>query len=145
MHVFPSLGALTVALAVLVEGQSLPNFTGTWMLPAPRTAAGVTPPMVVTIQQNEATLTQTTGRNVLKFTLDGNETINSMLSNDGVIELRCHTRWEADKLVIEMRSESRGVRTQILSLSADGKELNVENVTLDPQGERRGTLTFIKQ
>ncbi len=131
---------------VAVVVQSKPNFAGAWTLDPSRTdysVAGLT--VMMSITQDNDTLSQRLANQVLHFRLDGSETINVMKSSAGPVELKSRARWDGNKLVLQMDGpSSQGHSTQTLSLSVDGNELIVEMGGIGPKGERTGKAVFTR-
>jgi hypothetical protein len=135
--------ATTLITPVALGGQTKPNLTGTWTLDESRTpsrtnAPGVSHWIVLTIEHTDERFTMRLDKGALTFALDGSETLNRIMSSAGEITVKSRASWDGDKLVLTLDAGAQGTRSQILTLSADGKELTQED------GERRGKLVFRK-
>jgi hypothetical protein len=142
---------LAVAIAGLAVAQGKPDFSGKW---APKVDPNAAPPAggggrgggggPMTVKQTAATLTQerTMGETTMSsvYKLDGTESVNT--SQRG--ESKSVAKFDGAKLVIKTVSEGQNgpqEATATWSLSADGKELTILNVTA--RGER--SVVYTKQ
>jgi len=142
---------LAVAIAGLAVAQGKPDFSGKW---APKVDPNAAPPAggggrgggmgggPMTIKQTATELTQerTMGENVMStvYKLDGTESVNKTQRG----ESKSVAKWDGAKLVIKTSMEGpKGVTetTATWSLSGDGKELTILNVTA--RGERSTVYT----
>jgi hypothetical protein len=142
---------LAVAIAGLAVAQGKPDFSGKW---APKVDPNAAPPAggggrgggmgggPMTIKQTATELTQerTMGENVMStvYKLDGTESVNKTQRG----ESKSVAKWDGAKLVIKTSMEGpNGVTetTATWSLSGDGKELTILNVTA--RGERSTVYT----
>jgi len=144
---------LAVAVTGLAVAQAKPDFSGKW---APKVDANAAPPAggggggrgggggPMTVKQTAAELTQertmgeTTMTTVIK--LDGTESVNKTQRG----ESKSTAKFDGGKLVIKTVSEGPNgpnETTATWSLSGDGKELTIVNVTA--RGER--TVVYTKQ
>jgi hypothetical protein len=152
------IAVLVVAMALMVAGltfaQAKPDFSGKW---APKVDANAAPPAgggggarggmgggPMTVKQTAAELTteRTMGETVMATTykLDGSETVNKTQRG----ESKSVAKWDGAKIVIKTVAEGPNgpnETTQTWSLSADGKELTIAQVTA--RGDR--TTTYTKQ
>ncbi len=142
---------LAVAIAGLAVAQGKPDFSGKW---APKVDPNAAPPAggggrgggggPMTVKQTAATLTQerTMGETTMStvYKLDGTESINTTQRG----ESKSVAKFDGAKLVIKTVSEGQNgpqETTATWSLSADGKELTILNVTA--RGER--SVVYTKQ
>jgi hypothetical protein len=143
---------LAVAIAGLAVAQGKPDFSGKW---APKVDPNAAPPAgggggrgggggPMTVKQTAATLTQerTMGETTMStvYKLDGTESVNTTQRG----ESKSVAKWDGAKLVIKTVSEGQAgpqETTATWSLSADGKELTILNVTA--RGER--SVVYTKQ
>jgi hypothetical protein len=145
---------LAVAIAGLAVAQPKPDFSGKW---APKVDPNAAPPAgggggrgggmgggPMTVKQTAAELTQerTMGETVMStvYKLDGTETVNKTQRG----ESKSVAKWDGAKLVIKTVSEGANgpqETSATWSLSADGKELTILNVTA--RGER--SMVYTKQ
>jgi pectate lyase len=152
------IALLVVALALVVTGlavaQGKVDFSGKW---APKVDPNAAPPAgggggggrgggggPMTVKQTATELTQerTMGENTMTtvFKLDGTESVNKTQRG----ESKSTAKFDGAKLVIKTVSEGANgpqETTATWSLSADGKELTVVNVTA--RGER--IVVYTKQ
>jgi hypothetical protein len=149
---------LAVAAAVILpfpaRAQTKPNFSGTWTLDASKSDApmgrrGGAPassePIVVTQTANQLTIKR--GEQSLVYKLDGSESTNQMPTRGGTQEIKSKARWDGSKLVIETTRDFQGMsitQKEMRSLSADGKEMVVEQSVQTPQGERTTKQVYTK-
>jgi hypothetical protein len=142
---------LAVAIAGLAVAQGKPDFSGSW---APKVDPNAAPPAggggrgggggPMTVKQTAATLTQerTMGETTMStvYKLDGTESVNKTQRG----ESKSVAKFDGGKLVIKTVSEGQNgpqEATATWSLSADGKELTILNVTA--RGER--SVVYTKQ
>jgi hypothetical protein len=152
------IALLVVALALVVTGlavaQGKVDFSGKW---APKVDPNAAPPAggggggrggmgggPMTVKQTATELTQerTMGENVMStvYKLDGTESVNKTQRG----ESKSTAKFDGAKLVIKTVSEGQNgpqETTATWSLSGDGKELTIVNVTA--RGER--TVVYTKQ
>ena len=149
------IALLVVVLALAVTGlavaQGKPDFSGKW---APKVDPNAAPPAggggrgggggPMTIKQTATELTQEAdhGENTMStvYKLDGTESVNKTQRG----ESKSVAKFDGAKLVIKTVSEGQNgpqETTATWSLSADGKELTIVNVTA--RGER--TMVYTKQ
>ncbi len=140
------LALLLVVMALAVSGlavaQAKPDFSGKW---APKDAGAGGPmagPMTVKQAGNELTTERSFNDQTMTsvYKLDGTESTNKTMRG----ESKSTAKLEGGKLVIKTKSEGPNgpmETTQTWTLSADGKELTILNVS--SRGER--TTTYTKQ
>jgi hypothetical protein len=148
--------ALTAAIVLPfhARAQGKPDFSGTWM----RDAAKSDQPMgrggrggaavdSLTIAQTPAQLTEKRGELTLVYKLDGSASTNQMPGRGGPQEVKSTAKWDGSKLVIESVRDFQGMsitQKETRSLSADGKEMTIEQSIATPQGERTTKQVFTK-
>ncbi len=151
---------LAVATAVILpfhaRAQVKPDFSGTWTLDASKSdqpmgrggrGGGGASTGPITITQNASTLTQKRGELTLVYTLDGSASTNQMPGPGGPQEVKSTAKWDGSKLVIETIRDFQGMsitQKETRSLSADGKEMTIEQSIATPQGERTTKQVFTK-
>jgi hypothetical protein len=129
---------LAVAIAGLAVAQGKVDFSGKW---APKVNPNAAPPAggrggmgggPMTVKQTATELTQerTIGENVMStvYKLDGTESVNKTQRG----ESKSVAKWDGAKLVVKTVSEGQAgpqETTATWSLSADGKELTILNVS----------------
>jgi len=141
---------MALAVAGLAVAQGKVDFSGKW---APKVDPNAAPPAgggrgggmgggPMTVKQTATELTQerTMGENTMTtvFKLDGTESVNKTQRG----ESKSVAKWDGAKLVVKTSMETpNGVQetTATWSLSADGKELTILNVTA--RGERSTVYT----
>ena len=149
--------ALTAAavLPFVARAQSKPDFSGTWTLDASKSdapmgrgglgGAAVAGPM--TIMQTAAEITIVRGPQTLKYKLDGSESTNQMMGRGGAQDVKSKARWDGARLVVETTRDFGGMSIttkETRSLSADGKEMTIENAISTPQGDMNSKQVFTK-
>jgi len=145
---------LAIALCLAAVVIAAPDFSGTWVLNAEKTAAANPQPagggggaggrgggmgggeMTIKMTATEMTISRTMGQNVqeTKYILDGKE--NTV--NTGRGDLKYKATWGGDVLTIAgTQSSTRGDSPYKAeySLSADGKTLTVANTRQGQSGE----------
>ena len=137
-----------VILPFAARAQTKADFSGTWTLDtsksdAPQGRGGRGPAGPVTIKQtaNEIVIGTAT------YKLDGSESTNEMMGRGGPQQVKSKAHWDGAKLVIESTRDFQGMsitQKETRSLSADGKEMTVEQTTSTPQGERNTKQVFTK-
>ncbi len=144
---------LAVAIAGLAVAQGKVDFSGKW---APKVDPNAAPPAggggrgggmgggPMTVKQTATELTQerTMGENTMTtvYKLDGTESVNKTQRG----ESKSVAKWDGAKLVVKTVSEGANgpqETSATWSLSADGKELTILNVTA--RGER--SMVYTKQ
>jgi hypothetical protein len=142
---------LAVAIAAVAVAQGKPDFSGKW---APKVDANAAPPagggggrggggpMAVKQTATELTQERTMGETVMStvYKLDGTESVNKTQRG----ESKSTAKFDGAKLVIKTVAEGPNGPTETTatwSLSADGKELTILNVTA--RGER--SVVYTKQ
>ena len=148
--------ALTIAVVLPfpARAQGKPDFSGTWTLDpsksdAPMGRRGGAPAASepITVAQNATQLTIRRGEQSLVYKLDGSESTNQMPSRGGPQEVKSKAHWDGAKLVIETTRDFQGMtitQKEMRSLSADGKEMIVEQSVQTPQGERTTKQVYTK-
>jgi hypothetical protein len=130
-------------LSIAATTQPNPDFSGTWVrewAPGAPEISAAPPPIVLVIDQDDRTFRQTLGNSALVFSLDGDETVNEMPSNAGIVQLKSRAKWLGRRLVLQMDGPT-GRLAQVLSLSEDGNEMTVEVL-----GDgRKGSMTFTRR
>ena len=144
------LVVMSLAVCGLAYAQAKPDFSGKW---APKVDANAPQgggggmrmgggPMAVKQAGNELAVEQTMGDQTMSsvYKLDGTESVNKTMRG----ESKSTAKFDGAKLVIKTNSEGPNgpmETTQTWTLSADGKELTILNVS--SRGER--TTTYTKQ
>ena len=144
-----------VILPFPARAQTKPDFSGTWTLDASKSDAAMgrrggapaaSEPIVVTQAANQLTIKR--GEQSLVYKLDGSETANQMPGRGGPQEIKSKAHWEGSKLIIETMRDFQGMsitQKELRSLSADGKEMIVEQSVQTPQGERTTKQVYSKE
>ncbi len=142
---------LAVAIAAVAVAQGKPDFSGKW---APKVDPNAAPPagggggrggggpMAVKQTATELTQERTMGETVMStvYKLDGTESVNKTQRG----ESKSIAKFDGAKLVVKTVAEGPNGPTETTatwSLSADGKELTILNVTA--RGER--SVVYTKQ
>ncbi|PWU00969.1 MAG: hypothetical protein C5B51_24065 [Terriglobia bacterium] len=151
-----SVAFLAVVVPVtLLQGQSKPNFSGTWKLNFEKSDFGSLARPAALINKIahrepdiELTMTEVSagGETVTKalFTTDGKENLNSARGNT----VRSKQWWEGSVLVTEAQGTLAGTRftgKSRWSLSADGKVLTIERDLANFRGQTHQKLSMEKQ
>jgi hypothetical protein len=151
--------ALTAAVVLPFQAraQGKPDFSGTWTLDASKSdqptgrggrgGGGGASTDPTTITQTPAQLTQKRGELTLVYKLDGSASTNQMPGRGGPQEVKSTAKWDGSKLVIETVRDFQGMsitQKETRSLSADGKEMTIEQSIATPQGERTTKQVFTK-
>jgi hypothetical protein len=150
---------LAVATAVILpfhaRAQGKPDFSGTWTRDAAKSdqpvgrggRGGGAAVDSLTITQTPAQLTEKRGELTLVYKLDGSASTNQMPSRGGPMEVKSTAKWDGSRLVIESIRDLQGIsitQKETRSLSADGKEMTIEQAIATPQGERTTKQVFTK-
>jgi len=147
--------ACAVILPFAARAQGKTDFSGTWTLDAARSDApmgrggrgGGAPAGPVTITQTAGELTQKRGEQSLTYKLDGSESKNQTQGRGGMQEVVSKAHWDGAKLIIETSRDMGGMSIttrETRSLSADGKEMTIENAISTPQGDLNTKQVFTK-
>ena len=138
----PFLGALI--LTVFVQSS---NFSGTWTLVGvnDKPVDAAAKPVTVVITQTARDLEMKTGDQTLAVTLGGSEQTIKLPQTSPYPppEVKVRARLEQDRLIVEQRTSTTQI-VQTARLSPDGRELTVETVVQNAQGERREKQRFKK-
>ena len=132
-----------------------PGFSGTWTLDplksdqagGRRGGGGGGGGEIFTLEQSGDDIVIRRGPQVIRYKLDGSESVNSVAGPGGSITMRSKARWDGSDLVIEtVRDQPGGTVTskEVRSLSADGKEMTVETTSSTPLGERTSKRIYNK-
>ncbi len=150
---FPAL-MIAVVLPFVARAQSKPDFSGTWTLDpsksdAPMGRRGGAPAASdpITVSQDATQLTIRRGEQSLVYKLDGSESTNRLPSRGGPQEVTSKAHWEGAKLVIETTRDFQGTtitQKEMRSLTANGREMLVEQSVQTPQGERTTKQVYTK-
>jgi hypothetical protein len=143
------VAVMALAVAGVAFAQAKPDFSGTWTLDAAKSdqmggggmGRGPGGPMTITQTANELVIERTMGDQAVKQTykLDGSESVNAGPMGG---ESKSKAAFDGNKLVIKtVRDTPNGTMetTATYSLSADGKEMTVLNVS--SRGERKAVYT----
>ncbi|MBZ5555849.1 MAG: hypothetical protein LAO77_01105 [Acidobacteriia bacterium] len=147
--------ACAVILPFAARAQGKTDFSGTWTLDPSKSDApmgrggrgGGAAAGPITITQTASQLTQKRGEQTLTYTLDGSESKNQVQGRGGMQDVTSKAHWDGAKLIVETTRDMGGMSIttkETRSLSADGKEMTIENAISTPQGDLNTKQVFTK-
>ncbi len=153
-HTVPFL-VFSALLALAVQVQAKPNFTGSWKLNVAKSDFGPMPApdkRTDKIAHEEPVVkvsTTTVGQQGeftydMAYKTDGSESVNSLRGN----EFKSVAKWEGDKLVINTKGSFGGNEfssKSTWSMSEDGKSFTVESHFTSAMGEADTRQVFDKE